>query len=222
MAERSDMSAQGRLSAYERWEIPSLDEPQAQRSAVVQERMRLPTAEELEDLRRQAHEAGYASGREQGLQQGRQEGLQQGQAEVAAQAARLAALIHAYTHPIEQQGEALAHELVQMSKDLAQAVIEQEVRTSSAALQAIIMRALQQIDARAQALTLQLNPEDARLLREQLQAQALWQEQWRITENPLLTQGGCIIETPTHYLDARMDERREQVFASLDSAHGSA
>ena len=220
MGERHEVKSPGQLTAYERWEVPSLDG--AARSAAEKTRVRLPTAEELEQLRRQVHEEAYASGHAQGLQQGLNEGRQQGQAEVTAQAARLAAIIQAYTHPLEQQQQAIASEVLDLTRQLAQAVIEQELRSSTTGLEALIARALQQIAGQAQSLSLQLNPEDAALLRDQLQATQGWQETWRIIDNPLLSPGGCIIETPLHYIDARLDLRREQVFAVLDPAHGSA
>ena len=220
MGDDHEVKSPGRLTAYERWEVPSLDA--AVRAAAEKARPRLPTAEELEQLRRQVHDEAYASGHAQGLQQGLNEGRQQGQAEVTAQAARLAAIIQAYTHPVEQQQQAIASELLTLTRQLAQVVIEQELQSSTAGLEAIIARTLQQIADQALSLSLQLNPEDAQLLRAQLLATQGWQATWRIIENPLLSPGGCIIETPMHYVDARLDLRREQVFAVLDSAHGPA
>src|SRR5690554_3021090 len=82
------------LTAYERWELPVMDEaddeaelpPQAPANEVEEVEVQPLTAQDLEEIRQAAwsegHEEGFQAGqqegREQGLQTGHEEGYQQG------------------------------------------------------------------------------------------------------------------------------------------------
>lgn len=97
MADASDDQTEKRpLTAYERWELPVMNENQAPRESAVsvsrkpsqqteaaargpEEPVRPPTAAELEGIRQAAREEGLAEGQEEGRRQGHQEGFSQGQ-----------------------------------------------------------------------------------------------------------------------------------------------
>ncbi|MCP5160341.1 MAG: flagellar assembly protein FliH [Hahellaceae bacterium] len=75
------------LTAYERWELPLLDEQgnETQRTppkaVEVEEEVKPLTAAELEDIRLAAWNEGLEDGRKEGLAKGHSEGLEQGHAE---------------------------------------------------------------------------------------------------------------------------------------------
>ncbi len=210
------------LTAYERWELPSLGEGNSSRRPRNEPRLRLPTAQELEAVRKAAFDEGFASGREEGRQRGHDEGWQQAREEVTAQATRLGNIIQAYTQPLQDQTELLEQDMLDLTRQLVEAVLEQELRTQIEPLRALIHRALESVGQRCEQLSLQLNPEDAALLREHLQAHEAWQPGWRIVENAVITQGGCVIESPQQYIDARLEARRDAVLACLRVDHDPA
>ena len=93
------MSQKNNLTAWERWELASLEgngpppsrppiharKPvQAEVAPVVVEipvpleEVQIPTAEEIEQIHQQAHDTGYQEGREEGLRSGHEEGYQAG------------------------------------------------------------------------------------------------------------------------------------------------
>ncbi|NNM50811.1 MAG: hypothetical protein HKM02_01110 [Pseudomonadales bacterium] len=222
MTDKRDLTPTEQLTAYERWELPSLGEGASTRRARNEPRLRLPTAQELEAVRKAAFDEGFASGREEGRQRGYTEGWQQAREEVTAQATRLGNIIQAYTQPLKDQADLLEQDMLDLTHQLVEAVLEQELRSHIEPLRALVHRALEAVGQRCELLSLQLNPEDAALLREHLLASEAWQPGWRIVENAVLTQGGCVIESPQQYIDARLEARRDAVLASLRVDHDPA
>lgn len=72
------------LGDYRLWELDSLDKRSLLQAEAQQEETRplaWPTAGELEEIQRQAHEEGFATGREEGLAAGHETGLAAGREE---------------------------------------------------------------------------------------------------------------------------------------------
>ncbi len=214
------------LTAYERWELPALEERAAAgrrppRAAAREQRMQLPTAQELEALRKSAWDEGFQQGRQEGKTEGDargyEEGWQRAREEITAQATRLANVINAFTQPLQQQESVLEQDLLLMVRAMAEAVIAHHVQIDVEPLRQQIVALIGQMAQRAEQLTVQMNPDDVALLRSQLQAHELWQSHWRIQENPLISQGGCIVESPQQYVDARLEVRQEMIAALLEA-----
>ncbi len=222
----------GQLTAFERWELPALEERTApgrrppRPASTREQRMELPTAQELETLRKSAYDEGFQLGRQEGKVEGEargyEEGWQKAREEITAQATRLGNVINAFTQPMQQQEEILEQDVLQMVQALAQAVIGYQVQVNVEPLRQRIVELIAQMAQRAEQLTVQMNPEDVALLRSQLQAHELWQSHWRIQENPVISQGGCIVESPQQYVDARIEVRRDMVVALLEATHESS
>lgn len=87
-----------RLSAYQRWELPSVDQPppapepaapvakvEAEARPVLPRRPKTastpPTLDEIEAIQREAHEEGFSSGYQEGRREGREQGYKKGQQE---------------------------------------------------------------------------------------------------------------------------------------------
>ncbi len=236
MKKNSPVIPAGQLTAYERWELPTLGEPTVaappasavQKKQVIEEEspLNLPTAQELEAIRKSAYEEGRAQGHQEGLRAGQergyQEGLQNAREEVTAQATRLASMFNALTQPLHNQEEVLEQDLLELVRQLASAVLDHQLQQPLQALAPYVRKLLEAITQRAAALNIQLNPADAALLRAHLQQSDVWQSHWNITENPVISQGGCIVESPQQYIDARREIRQNAVWALLDTPHDPA
>ena len=92
------MSQKNNLTAWERWELASLEgngppparppiharkpvsaeEPVVVETPVPLEEVQIPTAEEIEQIHQQAHDTGYREGHEEGQRSGHEEGYQAG------------------------------------------------------------------------------------------------------------------------------------------------
>ena len=63
-------------------------------------------------------------------------------------------------------------------------------------------------------ITLHLHPEDASLVRSALALDEM-SPAWEIIEEPLVTRGGCKVDTETSRIDATIENRLAQIIANV-------
>lgn len=188
------------------------------------------TVEEIEAMQQQAFDEAFEQGRsqgyEQGLQQGReqgrqegfqaghQQGYQEGQHLLQQQAADLNRLLECLNEPIKQMDQAIESELVQLALAVAGQIIRREIKLHPDEIIAVVRDAINVLPLASQNITLSLHPEDAELVRTILNLDEA-QPSWRLVENPLLTRGGCTVETETSTVDATLEKRLAAVIANV-------
>lgn len=204
------------LSAYQRWEAPLVRVEEEQEGKAV-----LPTAEQIEQIHRQAHDEGHS----QGLQQGRAQGRIEGLAEVQLHAQRLERIIGALSKPLEQLDEDVEKELLALVIAIARQIVRREIKTDPGQIIAVVREAVSALPLGSRTIHLHLHPEDAVLVKTALSLSDN-DRQWRIVEDPVLTRGGCQVVTDTSRIDASLDHRIAAIAASLlggergnDNAH---
>lgn len=197
MSKQTDPAA---LSAYERWELPH-----------VQGKNERATAQELQDVHKRAYDEGFALGKAVGMEEGKLE------AETNLNA--LKNILAALSEPLSQLDDEIVGQLSSLSMLVAKQVIRRELRTTEGEIIGVVREAVNALPASARKVMLRVNPEDAELIRN---AFSLDKEQddsdelmWSITEDPILTRGGCIIKTENSYIDATVEERINRVIATL-------
>ncbi|MGD0959222.1 MAG: flagellar assembly protein FliH [Methylomonas sp.] len=188
------------------------------------------TVEEIEAMQRQAYDEAFAEGRAEGFEQGQaegfvegkkqgyEEGKTQGYAEnlhlLQKQAAELVLLMESLTTPFQRLDETVEAELVKLTITIAGQIIRREIKLDPGQIVAVIREAIKVLPSSAQQVTLNLNPEDAVLVRSLLNPEEN-SPLWRIVDNPLLTRGGCTVETTASYIDATLENRLAQVVANV-------
>lgn len=215
-------SAKTTLTAWERWELASLEEERKDKAAAP-EAPSLPTAAELEAIRRAAHEAGFREGYAEGLEAGRKAGHEEGhaagyaegRAAALAEAKRLAALAGRVESGLQALEEAVANELLALSVELARAVIRSEIAARPETLRAVILEALERLPQ--QHATIHLHPEDAALMRNLL-GEALQHAGQRIIEDVRLSRGDCLIDAGHAQIDARLATRWRRTLEQIGLA----
>jgi flagellar assembly protein FliH len=182
------------LGSCQRWDAPNVggDRPGAPASA------KLPTEQELEQLRLCAYEEGFAKGRAEGLARARQE--------VNAQLQRLAGLIGALARPFQDLDKEVEAELVALVTTLVRQLVRREVRTDPGIVVAAAREALAVLPIGSRNVTLQLHPADAALVRELIAAREQEQD-FRIAENPAVTRGGCLVVAESSRVAATVERR---------------
>src|SRR5690554_1102378 len=170
------------LTAWERWELPLLDERGNQ---VVQEQEVKPlTAADLEEIRQAAREDGFQEGREAGYQEGfekgrvegHQQGLQAGEAEgrelgqqqaeeatrkeVASRVDRLEHLLGELVLPIQRHEEELETALGNVTTVLARAAVYRELSLDSSQIRQVVRKALAALPSTADKLRIQIHPDE--------------------------------------------------------------
>ncbi|TNC99709.1 MAG: flagellar assembly protein FliH [Gallionellaceae bacterium] len=191
-----------KLSAWQRWELPAFEAGSA-----LARNVGLPTASQLEKMQQLARDEAYQAGYTEGQQRGYAEGLQQALAEKE----RLAEL----TKLLESQiDEKVTQELMGLSLDIAQQVLQQSLKVQPELLLIMVREAIGSLPVFNQAAHLILNPEDAAMVREHMGEQ-LNHSGWKILEDPRMARGDARLETANSQVDATLEARWNRVVTAM-------
>ncbi len=176
------------------------------------------TVDEIESMQKQAYEEAFAQGNTQGFQKGLEEGLKKGYEDslhlVQGQVATLVSLMEALSQPFELLDQEVENELVKLAIAIAAQIIRREIKLDPGQIVAVIREALNVLPLAAQKITLKLNPEDADLVRSVLVLDDT-SPSWGLIEDPLITRGGCKVDTEVSHVDATLEHRLAAVIAVL-------
>lgn len=193
------------MSAYQRWEMASFNEPVPQAQAPER-----PTIEQIAEIR----EAARATGHAEGWADGRAAGLAQGRAEAAAELQRLRQIADAFGSEVARADEVIAQQMLELALDLAKAVLKTALTVRPELVLPIVAEAIHYLPALQQPAQLFLHPDDAQLVRQQM-GDELHSAGWRLAEEPQLERGGCRVETASNQIDASISSRWQRVAAAL-------
>lgn len=192
---------EGKLTAWERWELASFDAPGREAKAEPEvPAVPLPTPEEVEQIRRAAHDEGY------------QAGYREGQAKARTEADRLGGAATRLEQSLTNLDQEVADELVALALEVARQVLRRELATGPEAILDVVREALVQLPHQHAAIY--LCPDDASLVRSYL-GDALAHAGHRIHEDPKLAPGDCLLEAGGSHLDATVAMRWRRVVESL-------
>lgn len=204
---------EGKLTAWERWELASFDAPTSpsEQNADAEPAITLAQAEEIERLYQDAKKAGHAEGHDAGYATGYGEG----QVHARAEGARLVDLSKKLDSAMTQLDQQVAKELLELALDVARQVIRQSLAVKPELLLEVVREALSQMPHVH--VTIQLHPEDASLIRSYLGDQ-LSHAGHRIHEDGRLKRGDCLLESGGSLLDASMVTRWRRTVENLGSS----
>lgn len=188
------------------------------------------TVEEIEAMQKQAFDEAFEQGRQQGFEQGKQQGFEEGQLQgfeagskkgyqesqhlLQQQVSQLNLLLEALTTPLKSLDEEVENELIKLVIAIAGQIIRREIKLDPGQIVAVIREAVHVLPLASQKITLNLHPEDADLVRSVLNLDEN-PPPWRLQDNPLVTRGGCIVETEVSTVDATLEKRLSTVIATL-------
>lgn len=216
-------------SAYERWELPALmdkdvekkhrEDLEAKKKEILAE-LNLPTAEEIEQIRKEAYQDGFKEGKEKGFEVGREQGVKAGQTEVDAVVARISHIMRVLTQPIPQKDSKIEETLVRMVLSFCEKIIDRELNVESKVIQSVIEEIIKIINLE-QKIKVFLHPNDADLVIEILETKALLDENWQIIKRESISPGGCVVDTTEGHVEATIEKRiadlTEQMYDNLTS-----
>lgn len=224
MASRPNILPKELMTPYQRWELASFDEediipePTAEEIAALEPPPPAISQEELDAIREQARQEGYAEGQERGQNAGRTEGymagLQQGQKEIIETVQHLRQIAAAFGTEVAQASETMAPEMLNLALDISKAMLKTAITTKPELLLPTISNAIHALPGLQLPALMYLHPEDATLVKEHL-GEELAQNGWRLIEDPELDRGGCRIETGTNQIDATLPTRWRRLTESL-------
>ena len=164
----------------------------------------IPTAEEIEQWRKDAEAEGFA------------EGLKKAEEEVQALRQRLHKLIEFLENPLQALNEEVEQQLTQLAVSLAQQLVRRELRVEPGEIVGLIRDSVKLLPANARKINILINPEDASLVRSALSIDPNDDEQsWKLIEDPIITRGGCEIKTETSIINVTLENRLSELAASV-------
>jgi len=201
---------EGKLTAWERWELASFDAPAGPQDPEAEPAITLAEAEEIERLFQQARAAGHAEGHAAGYATGYGEG----QVVARAEGARLVEITRKLDGAMTQFDQKMARDLLELALDVARQLIRQALAVKPELLLEVVRETLSQMPHVH--VTIQLHPEDASLVRSYLGDQ-LSHAGHRIHEDPRLARGDCLLESGSSLLDATLATRWRRTVENLGS-----
>ncbi|MBC3412682.1 flagellar assembly protein FliH [Pseudomonas sp. SWRI51] len=227
----SDLIRARDLEGVDVWALPSFDpapppEPEPE-PEIVEEVEEVPldevqplTLEELEAIRQEAYNEGFATGEREGFHSTQIKVRQEAEVALAAKLVSLEQLMTHLLEPIAEQDTQIEKGLVHLVANMARQVIGRELRGDSSQVTHVLREALKLLPMGAENIRIHLNPQDfelAKALRER------HEENWKLLEDEALLPGGCRIETAHSRIDATMETRIEKAVAQLfDQSHDQA
>lgn len=162
-----------------------------------------------EEIRAQA----WAEGHAEGLAAGRKEGLASARAEVAEHLHTVYRLADAAADARVEMLRKLEPEIVELVLDMAAKVIGESIRLNPTLVVDVVSQAVRQASTTEQ-LRIRVNPADVEQL-ESYWAEALKDNpsgrHWEIVADRHIQPGGCIVDTPSGTVDARIETQLLQI-----------
>lgn len=219
------------LEALSLWDMPDVSgKTDSRKSQEERPSSPLLTVNEIEAMQRQAYdeayakgqqegyEKGFAQGHEEGANKGYEEGLKKGYDEnvqlLRTQAAELANILETLSKPLEALDDEVEKELVDLAIAIARQLIRREIKLDPGQVVATVREALNIIPLASQKVTLSLHPDDAELVRSVFVLDEI-SPAWIINEDPLITRGGCKVDTDISHVDATVEKRLAAVIAQV-------
>lgn len=224
------------LTAYERWELPLLDDRGNEVPREEERDVKPLTASDIDEIRQAAREDGYNEGRDQGYQKGLEEGREEGRKdgtetglaegteegkkkgyedarkEIDAKLDRLEHLMGELLLPIQRHEDEIETSLVNLATVVARAVVFRELTIDSSQIRQVVRRALESLPSTAENTRIHVHPDDCDMVREvtaRLEASA------SLIEDSNILQGGCKVETRHSLVDFTVEKRFQRSIQSM-------
>jgi len=227
--------SESELKALDLWDVAEqFGSKTAKTSSGSDKEQATLTVEEIENMQKAAYDEAYSLGRqegfdkgyaegtakglEEGFEQGKKEGEKKGYEEnlhlLRKQAADLVSLLGSLSEPFKELDAAVENELVNLAIGIASQLIRREIKIDPGQIVAVVREAVNALPLAAQKITLHMHPEDAELIRTSLAIDDV-SPPWNIIEDPLLTRGGCKVETDTSRINATVENRLASIVATV-------
>ncbi len=179
------------------FELPAVEGPIVGENAIV-EPHEMPTARDLEALQEQAYKEGF--------ELGYRAGFENGQEDVAKLIQRWHGLIAQLEAPFAELDDEVVHALGELALQISRHIVRRELHTNPGEVVAVVRETISHLPSSARNVRVRLHPEDLELVESAL-AMKDESQGWRLEADPLLTRGGCAIDTETSRIDASVETR---------------
>jgi flagellar assembly protein FliH len=166
----------------------------------------LLTAEQLEQIQKQAYEEGFVQGKREGFEFGHREALSSGKTALRERLDRLDAIVRTLEAPLKQLDDRMEREIVDLVIAIVRQLVRREVKTDPAQIIGVVREALAVLPISSRNVRVVLHHDDAELLRETYDVSEK-ELGWSIVEDPIMERGGCKVVTEVSQVDATLESR---------------
>lgn len=198
----------------QQWLPPSMGEKEEKSVVKMRSSTTMLTAEQLEELQKEAYQEGFELGKKEGFAFGHKEALEQGQQRISELIGQVEALMQTLDTPLQELDEQVERELVDLVISMVRQLVRREIRLEPSHIIGIVRESLSILPVSSRNIRVQLNPEDAKLVREIYDMNDR-EQSWKIVEDPVLARGGCRIVTETSQIDATLESRISALIARI-------
>ncbi len=160
------------------------------------------TARELESIHKQA----YAEGFESGTAEGYVDGQRRAAVDIQIRCEALDAISLQLVAPLASLDEEMVTSVAELALLIARHLVRRELKTAPGEVIGVVRETMRLLPIASRGTTLHLNPDDAELVRSALAIDTDGIS-WRVEADPLISRGGCIVETETSRIDATVESR---------------
>lgn len=189
-------------TAYEKWELPLVTDPAHQGRV---------TAEELGSIQEQAYKEGFNLGKKEGFEKTKQA--------LDEKIERLSSIIKILAEPLDKLDLEVVEQLAQLSMSVAKQVIRRELHTNQGEIVGIVREAMNALPMSTRQIILNVHPDDAEMIRTAFSLgehdDSSDELRWKLVEDPMISQGGCIISSKNSRIDATVEARLNRVINTL-------
>ncbi len=226
MSEAEDIIQRESIQQLQRWEMPPVPGlPSAARQSeedptvvaageeMEPHTLRLPTAEELQQMVSQAE----AEAKERGYAEGYAKGQEAAWAEAQEDREQLRILLQALQEPLKRIDEGVQQALVTLALEIARQVIRQELHLHPEIILPLLREALASLPGEISSPLVRLHPADLQLVRKQLGMES--EADLRLEADESLDRGSIVLQGGLRAALARPDRRwqeREGAASELD------
>lgn len=170
------------------------------------------TLDELEAIRQDAYNEGFATGEKDGFHAGQLKAKQEADTALAAKMAGLEQLMTQLFEPIAEQDQQLEEAMISLLGQMVRQVIQRELVSDSSQIRQVLSEALKLLPMGAGNIRIHLNPQDFEMIKALRERH---EESWRILEDDALLPGGCRVESELSRIDATVETRLNQAIKQL-------
>ena len=209
--------SQSELASLSVWHMPDVSGQQEPVNSTSKNSdpvtMSVLTVDEIETMQNQAYEEAFSQGKKEGYSEGYSEGFNEGLTKGSKQgyeenvqllqnkAAAFTSLLESLSQPFKVLDAEVEKELVKLAIGIATQIIRREIKLDPGQVIAAVRESINVLPLSSQKISLSLHPEDAELVRSALSLDEM-SSAWKIVEDPLITHGGCKVDTEFSHIDA--------------------
>lgn len=174
--------------------------------------------------KQKGYEEGYKQGYEEGLKKGYTEGLKSAEFEIKQKINQLENTVQTLINLIEElqsfkekEFKNLLPQIISFALNVAKKVVSFKISTDKEVILSIVKEALQSLPISDEKILIKLNPEDYKVVSENIEKLGINKSSIFIEPSELIRKGEYLIETSSQYIESTIQDRFKEIEDAVNS-----